>query len=614
MMKKKHKYFNQLFFTYSAAFLLFLTLLFIAVLGLLYREQYARNVEVHCQLVSQIQSQLDSSLEGMDRIINGLLFNKSFMEVMSDSPNASSTPVYDSQIQNYFLTMDAPDLSTYRIIAFNDDVYYTLTKSEENPAYIQKAIPNYPWAQLIRDSDGEKVILPAHPDSFSEYGAPVYSVARKITDGKNDYGIIEVQNEYKEISSICTLDNVSGEVMLFAPDGTQIYPAASDMEKHPAEFYQNVYATVSQEQTAENGSALLSGSFLKKGAQISYVTSDYSGWTAVLHCPALAMVPFGLQMILFSILIFLFLIGAVLLMFRILTRRMVAPLNDLNLALKEVSLDNLSLTLPQQYNIEEIENINQSFQKMFAHLKNAINVSIQSKTNEERANYLALQSQMNPHTIYNTISMIEGVTYMNGDLEASELCIRFSKMLRYISDYTKDTYSIQDEVSHLQNYAFLIQKRYDGKIDIPISVEDGLLGEAIPKFTLQPIVENCVQHGLRSSNHHFVVNVRIFQTEKGWKISIVDNGSGFSPESCQNITEQLKHCDEGLKNHKDIINRKIGNLAVSNIYMRCRILYGSRFHFAFGNNPESSGAFVEIEVCKKEEDGWPKNSTGGSND
>ena len=592
MKKKEHKYFNQLFFTYSASFLLFLTLLFAAVLTFIYKEQYARNVEVHRQLVSQIQSQLDSSLEGMDRIINGLIFNKSFMDVMSDSQAASSTPVYDSQVLNYFLTMDVPDLSTYRIIAFNEDVYYTLTKSDENPSYIRDAISAYPWAELIRIADGEKVIIPVHPDDFSEHGAPVYSVARQITDGKNDYGIIEVQNEYSEIFSICRLDNVSADIMLFAPDSTQIYPSLSDGGSHSPEFYQNIYGTVSGQQQPDS-------SFRQNGAQISYVTSSYSGWTAILHCPTLAVVPYGLQMILFSLLIFLFLIATVLLMFRVLTRRMVAPLNDLNLALKEVSLDNLSLELPQQYNIEEIEDINRSFQKMFGHLKNAINISIQSKTNEERANYLALQSQMNPHTIYNTISMIEGVTYMNGDLEASELCIRFSKMLRYISDYTKDTYSVQDEVSHLQNYAFLIQKRYDGRLDIHISAQEDLLGEAIPKFTLQPLVENCIKHGLRSSNPHFVVKMSVSGSDKEWKILVTDNGSGFTKESTAKIEEQLKNCDEGLKNHKDIINRKIGNLAISNIYMRCRILYGDRFRFAFGSTPGGQGAFVELTVRRE---------------
>lgn len=590
--KKKHKYFHQLFFTYSIAFLLFITLLFAAVLGWIYKEQFNRNKEVQYQFTSKIQSRLDSSLESMDRIINGLLFNRTFLDIMEDSKNTSALPEYDTQMLNYFLTLDAPELSTYRIIAFNDDVYYTLTKSDENPAYIKNAISNYPWSNSLKDAGGERVILPIHKDNFSTSQETVYSVARQITDGSNPYGFIEVQNEFNNIESFCSLKHLSGEIMVFASDGTQIYPDPSVKGAHSQKFMQETFSTVSRRKETD-------GSFRDNRAQITYVTSSYSGWTTVMYCPLTEMVPWGLQMILFSLLVFLFLIATVLIMFRVLTKRLVAPLNDLSHALEDVSLENLSLKLDQQYNIEEIEIINQSFQKMFEHLKNAINISMQSKTNEERANYLALQSQMNPHTIYNTISMIEGVAYMNGDKEVSELCIRFSKMLRYISDYTKDTYTIQDEVSHLQNYAFLIQKRYDGKLNIHIGVQEDIQNELLPKFTLQPLVENCVKHGLHSTNPCFIVDVSIDSAEEYWVICIADNGSGFTPVSLQKISKQLIQCDESLKNQQDIINRKIGNLTISNIYIRCRILYGDRFHFDFGNNPGSEGAYIKIKVAKQ---------------
>ena len=586
--KKKHKYFNQLFFTYSTAFRLFLTLVFGIALGFIYREQYSRNVEIRGQLVSQIQSQLDSSLEGMDRIINGLLFSRSFMEIMADSANTSSSPLYYNEVLNYFLTLDAPDLSTYRIIAFNDDTYYTLTKSDENPSFIENAVSTYPWKDEILAAHGEKIILPVHADSFSSQGAFVYSVTRAITDGRKNYGIIEVQNEYGNIEQICSLENISGEVLLFSPDGGLIYPAEKSGEYE-------IYQTVSEKGSSE-------GSFIQNGTQISYATSDYSGWTVVLSCPVLSLVPFGVEAILLTIFVFFVLIVIVLILFRVLTRRLVAPLGDLNSALSEVSLDNLSLELPHRYNIEEIESINQSFQNMFRHLKNAINVSIQSRANEERASYLALQSQMNPHTIYNTISMIECVAYMNGDLEASELCIRFSRMLRYISDFTKDIYTVEDEVAHLNNYAFLIQKRYDGTMDIHVTADECLLGETLPKFTLQPLVENCVKHGFRSSVSHFVVRVTIQGTPEDWAIRITDNGSGFTEESLERIRKQLEKCEEDLVNQNDIVNRKIGSLAISNIYIRCRILYRGGFRFSFGNNTDGPGAFVEISILRKEKD------------
>ena len=589
---KKRKYFNQLFITYSTAFLLLLTVLFTVTLIFIYREQYSRNVEIRSQLVSQIQSQVDSSLEGMDRIATGLIFNRNFTEIMADSAETSSIPRYDDEVLSYFLMLDAPDISTYRIIAFNDDVYYTMTKSDENPSHIRAAASSYHWKAQVMDSKGEKVVLPVHPDSFSEAGTPVYSIARSITDGRDEYGIVEVQNEYSAIESICSLDNISGQVSLFAPDGTRIYPQSTDGKQDKDSYYRNIYKTVSEKEGSE-------GNFFHNGTQIAYSTSDYSGWTVALSCSFLSLVPFGLESLVLIFTVFLCLAGTALILFRVLTRRMVAPLNDLNQALKEVSLDNLSLELPRTYNTEEIESINQSFQKMFGHLKNAINISIQSRANEERANYLALQSQMNPHTIYNTISMIECAAYMNDDQEVCELCIRFSKMLRYISDYTRDVYSVEDEVSHLKNYAFLIQKRYEGKMDIYITADDTLLREQLPKFTLQPLVENCINHGFSAAVSHFSVSVDISGTPDAWKIRIVDNGSGFTEESMTRIADQLKKADLDLTDQNEIIKRKIGNLAITNNYIRCRILYRDCFRFTYGNNPDSPGAYVQIEITKK---------------
>lgn len=590
---KKKKYFNQLFITYSTAFLLLLTLLFGITLLFIYREQYSRNVDIRSQLVSQIKTQMDSSLESMDRIATGLIFNRNFIDIMADSSD-SATPGYDDEVLSYFLMLDAPDISTYRIIAFNDNVYYTMTKSDENPSHIRSAAASYHWKNQITGAGGEKVILPVHPDSFSEAGTPVYSLARSITDGKHDYGIVEIQNEYSTIESICSLDGISGQVSLFAPDGTRIFPQGSD-SRTDSGFYKNIYDTVSSRSSSE-------GSFFQKGTQIAYSTSDYSGWTVVLSCSFLSLVPFGIESLVLIFLVFLCLAGTALILFRILTRRMVAPLNDLNRALKDVSLENLSLELPHTYNTEEIESINQSFQKMFNHLRNAINVSIQSRANEERANYLALQSQMNPHTIYNTISMIEGTAYMNNDQEVCELCIRFSKMLRYISDYTKDVYSVEDEVAHLNNYAFLIQKRYEGKMDISIHADPALLHEQLPKFTLQPLVENCVNHGFSAAVDHFTVSVRIFGTPECWHIRIEDNGSGFTGESLELIARQLEKADRDLETQNEIIKGKIGKLAIGNIYTRCRILFRSRVHFTYGNRQdqdpqESPGAFIQIDIA-----------------
>lgn len=191
------------------------------------------------------------------------------------------------------------------------------------------------------------------------------------------------------------------------------------------------------------------------------------------------------------------------------------------------------------YNIVEIENINRSFQAMLRQLRGEIARNAESRANEERANYIALQSQMNPHTIYNTIAMIESVCYMNGDLEASQLCIAFSKMLRYISDNTRSAYTVEDELRHLENYAALMKKRYESRLEIGIQSDSALLTQIIPKFTLQPLVENAIKHGMNRSSRPFVVNVTVKTVTGGWRVEVSENGNGsgyvHAPAGCRAV-------------------------------------------------------------------------------
>lgn len=591
-MKKDQHYLKKLFLTYSSILLLILTVIFLAAMLFLYGEQYRKHTQVQVQLTDSVQKQVDSSLQEMDRIINGLLFNKTFIGVMKNSAATSYADYSDLVLQD-FIALDAPLLSTYRIIAFNEYGYYTLTKTAENPALIRAAIKSYPWQEALAKTAGRKLILPPHPDCFDDQQLEVYSVVRTISDGRHSYGVIEVQNLYSQLEDYCTLTEASGQVILYAENGEIIYPA--DTAQNQDQLFQKIYTCIKD-------SGLTAASQRMAGQQLSYCTSKYSGWTTVVYSPISSFVPFGIEMIVLLAGIFVFLSGLCLIMIRIITKRMAAPLTQLNKAVSQVTLEHMAIDMQKPSNIVEINNIYRTFTLVLDQLREAIARNVQARANEERANFLALQAQMNPHTLYNTISMIESVSYMNGDKEVSALCIAFSQMLRYISDYEKNEYTIADELGHLDDYATLIKKRYEGKLDIEVALDPALAGLIIPKFTIQPLVENSVKHGFHAKVKHFTITVQIETIPGGWHLRVCDNGSGFSPETLQMISAQLEKCDENLKGQGNITNASIGNLGLGNIYIRCRILYGTGFHMQFGNRQDLAGGYVDLAVTKEETD------------
>lgn len=590
-MHRQKYYSRKLFGAYSVLLILVLLPLVLGASVYVYRQQYEGSVNTQIELAAKTQEQLDASLQSMDRIINGLMFNDEFMEIMENPQAGENYYSCSRRVTDIFAALDAPLFSTHRIISFNRELYYTFSKPTESRDYILDTIADFPWWDSVVAANGTKVFLPVHQDLFDPQPQQVYSVARAVIVRGRCIGLIEVQNTYEQLEKLCRMDSGSNCAAVFSETGQRIYPLdAGENEDLLARLFR---------QTRENGGS--SGSLKAERQQLSYVRSDYSGWTTIVYAPAIRLVPYARASIVLSLGAFLLLALVSLFMNFLLTRRLTAPLLDLKEAVEQVSMENLSLTLPDAHGIVEIDTINRSFEAMFRHLKEAIAQSIQSRANEERANYLALEAQMNPHTLYNTIGMIESVSYMNGDREVSNLCICFSHMLRYISDYTKRTYTVLDELQHLGNYATLTMKRYEGKLSITSSCPEDLSRQELPKFTIQPLVENAVKHGFGAGCSLLTIETTVSHIPGGWQILVKDSGQGFAPGRVEELKTQFIHCDECLNPGKDVVNQKIGNLALSNIYIRCRLQFGDGFRICLDNNPDGPGGFVALTFLTEED-------------
>ncbi|MGL6216951.1 MAG: sensor histidine kinase, partial [Lacrimispora sphenoides] len=118
----------------------------------------------------------------------------------------------------------------------------------------------------------------------------------------------------------------------------------------------------------------------------------------------------------------------------------------------------------------------------------------------------------------------------------------------------------------------------------------------LPKFTIQPLVENAVKHGFSSQVHDLKIEVMIEPVSNGWHLIVRDNGGGFSNDAISMIYRQFQEGDATLVDHGDVVNTKIGNLGLTNIYIRFRILYGDSFSIDIGNNPDTSGGYIELTV------------------
>lgn len=183
--------------------------------------------------------------------------------------------------------------------------------------------------------------------------------------------------------------------------------------------------------------------------------------------------------------------------------------------------------------------------------------------------YRLLQSQVNPHFLYNTLNSIKWMATIQNAPGIAEMTLALSRLLKNISKGSSAFVSIRQEFDLLNDY-FSIQKyRYGGMITLEYEINsDALLDNEILRFTLQPIVENAIFHGIEPSGHAGVIRVRLYQPQADLvRIDITDNGLGIEQEKLAALlTEEAPNKDSFFR-----------NVGVSNVHKRLQLTYGERF-------------------------------------
>ena len=148
----------------------------------------------------------------------------------------------------------------------------------------------------------------------------------------------------------------------------------------------------------------------------------------------------------------------------------------------------------------EIHILEQTYNSMMLRLRENTLRELALREGALQAQLSALQAQINPHFIYNTLNIISAKSMESGNFDVIEICDQFASMLRYAMDTRSRTATMQDEIENVRNYLTLAKARYEQNLEYTIDVPDDLQDIKVPKLTLQPIVENALTHGYDGIN------------------------------------------------------------------------------------------------------------------
>lgn len=244
----------------------------------------------------------------------------------------------------------------------------------------------------------------------------------------------------------------------------------------------------------------------------------------------------------------------------IISRLLTQPMENLVQQIQKIGVKDIEQRVEAR-GYKEIENIGDDFNKMIDRIQALIHDNYLISLNEKNARIEALQSQINPHFIFNTLDTINWKTMFLNIPDVTKMITCLGDMLRYTTyQYGKDV-TVEQEVRQIENYIYIQKIRYDNSFSEELNVEENTLDNSIPCLIIQPLVENAIVHGLKNRESCGNLRIQIFKTERFLHISVRDNGTGMERETIEKVFQES--CGE--------VKESIG---LGNVNKRLCLIYG----------------------------------------
>lgn len=247
-------------------------------------------------------------------------------------------------------------------------------------------------------------------------------------------------------------------------------------------------------------------------------------------------------------------------------RNYASRINQIDASIKEVQEGNLDVRIEDFKQNDELTRISDSFNMMLDDLNDYIDQAYVLNIQQQQAELKALQAQINPHFLFNTLEVIRMAAIVEGSKTSSKMIYHLSRLFRYTLE-SKDTVPLHTEMENTNQYFRLMQLHHPEKLavitDVPKQYED----LPVPKLILQPIIENYMAYGFRKDRSDNRIMIKATQHEDTLQISVADNGSGFTSEK---LAEVIKHLNDDEADHMKSIGLK-------NVHQRLKLNYGMEY-------------------------------------
>jgi len=543
------------------------------------------------QLVTQIQTNIDSYIAHMRNIAEVVQVNEQVQRYFGAAPEI--TPDEERELRRG-ITNFLNSISRTR-----DDISLILLASEDGRMIAHDPtietnqsvdITELPFFLAASRQPGSAVISSSHVQNIVEGRYRwVITLSRTIHDEVPAGGasVLLVDLNFSVINDLVSRISLGNRGYLFIVDssgGIVYHPRQeliySDLEQ---EYIERVLETPNDSFTVSDA----------KGDRIYTVsTSERTGWRIVGVNYASEMVR-NRRLIgryyTYSTLAF---VVVALITSILISHRLSRPILRLRHSMQAVEQGNFDISVDVSGK-NEIGDLARDFTIMVTQIRELMRRNAEEHEQKRKSELLALQNQITPHFLYNTLDsiiwMAEGRQHENVVTTVSAL----ARLLRLSVSKGDELISIHDEIEHIRSYLTIQKLRYRDRLDFSIDVDETVMRLRAPKVILQPLVENAIYHGIKNKEGGGRVAISAGLHAERVVLSVSDDGVGMSPERMRCVLEP--QTDSGPQTTHEGLNGSRSRVGLRNVHERIQLYFGEEFGLTFRSN-NGSGTIVDVRL------------------
>lgn len=538
------------------------------------------------ELLTQLGKNVDNYYHELERISTTFSMDAGVEEALmteKDSPSARYTEkkIIDQALMNIVLIPFQDVLGTY-LIKPNGDIFsrYGSGQQVDYSGFAEET-----WYQEALRGGGKGVLLPtARTKSIEGREELAFSFLRSVIDvDKNQSaGVFRMDINLNGLKEI--FENVRGgtdqELLIVDSQGRIIY------DRDEGEITRSF--PVALDEQSDSIVEQLDG----RKVMVNYVTAPYSGWKIanVIPLKELTQSIEIIRNLLWTLSGVAVVLSIALSLF--LTRRLLYPLKKMQLLMNKVENGDYSVQFKAQSN-DEIGKLAGSFNHMVVKINELIRNVFMIRILKREADFKVLQSKINPHFLYNTLESISMKAEVDNNYEVADMISRLGRLFRMTINHDRETILLSKEMEYIEHYVKLQQIRFKGLIFV-VEMAPEIMKSYILPWTIQPIVENAIVHGLAPLNHEGRIVIEGMSAGADILIRITDNGIGVDEKTVRDIQAHL--LTDADQTEDEI------HIGLKNISDRIRYYFGDRYGLTLSGK-KGKGTTVEIRMLNMKEEG-----------